>query len=131
MTTKHRIIWLLAVALALALVEVAASGEIVKHSGSLVAVNQAAGTLTLAEVGPWRHVGGVTQVDERVVAVTPDTRFARVRRAADGGPGYARDYVVEPLAAWQVAPGEFVTIACRHEGQRMTALDVTVATPEQ
>jgi hypothetical protein len=130
MRATQKLVWLLAAAFVLALLEIAAGAEMVKHSGTLLAVDRTAGTVTLGELGPWRVERGVTQVDRLTVVVTSGTEFARVRRG-EGDAAYFRDWVEEPLAAWSVRAGDFVTIDCRHEGRRMVAVKVTVVTPDQ
>jgi Cu/Ag efflux protein CusF len=128
MNTKRAMVWLLAAALATAAASAGAAADVTRHSGSVTAVDRSAGTITLGELGPWKVVRGQTVVTPRVIAVTPETEFARVRRGAEGETSWSRDFVEERLAPWEVKPGDFVTVECRREGARMVALKVTVAT---
>jgi hypothetical protein len=96
-------------------------------SGTVLALDKTAGTITVGEVGPWRVKGGVTEVDPRVIAVTTSTEFRQVRRAAGSGPtGWVGDFVETGLRAWQVNKGDFVTVKVQREGERLIALAVQV-----
>jgi len=103
------------------------SAKTTSISGTVLALDRTAGTLTVGEVGPWRVKRGVTQVDPRVIAVTTSTEFKQVRRAAGPGPtGWVGDFVETGLGAWQVSEGDFVTVEVQREAERLTALTVQV-----
>jgi hypothetical protein len=94
-------------------------------------VDQSAGTVVLAEIGPWHIKGGETEITRRTIAVTSATEFARVKRMADAGPsGWRGDFAEAPLPAWQVKPGDFVTVMTRDEDRPPTAVKITVIEPE-
>lgn len=70
-------------------------------SGSIVSIDDEAGTIVLAEVGPWKVRGGKTVLTYRTITVTPETQLAIV----------GRDY------------SNFDGL---HEGKRLVALKITV-----
>jgi hypothetical protein len=124
--------WLMAALAAAVAIPAWAGDATSSHSGTVVAVDKPARTLVLAEVGPWQVKDGEPRAVRRVVAVTDATEFIRVKRAAGVAPsGWPGDYVATPLPAWQVKPGDFVTVEARHEGQRLVALRITVADPRE
>ena len=129
MSTSRRIgwAWLLGLALVALGVPGWAGAADEKHSGTVEAVNQSAGTVVLAEIGPWHIKGGETEITRRTIAVTAATEFARVKRMADAGPsGWRGDFAEAPLPARQVKPGDFVTVMTRDEYRRPTAAKVIV-----
>jgi hypothetical protein len=127
MTPRHPVSIAFAFAAALALAMPLQAGQIVKHSGSIVSVDPAAGTLVLAELGPWQVKDGQTVVTHRTVTMTAATAVALARRAPEGPTGFSGDFVetVRPRSA--LTPGDFVTIESEHEGTRIVALKITVA----
>ena len=59
--------------------------------------------------------------------VTPSTEFVRVERASGAAPsGWVGDYVGIRLPAWDVEPGDRVTIAGEGDAQRPRAGTITV-----
>ena len=101
-----------------------AGAQTVNHSGTILAVDNVGGTIVLGEVGPWRVERGVTEMTRRVISVTASTKFVEVKRSTDTlFPG---DFVETALDAGALKVGDFVTVECRHEGKRMTALKVIV-----
>jgi hypothetical protein len=120
----------LALALA-ALTGPAWAGE-ATQSGTVLAVDQAAGTIVLEAMGPWQMKDGKTVVGQQSIAVTPSTRFVEVRRAPGAAPsGWVGDYVESPLGAWQVKPGDFVAVSVQPTKPRATALKITVVNTAQ
>lgn len=114
----------------LMLLPVSAGAETTTHSGTILALNKEAGTIVLGEIGPWRVKGGVTEVTERTIAVTPATVFKEVKRAPGAGPsGWVGEFVEAGLGAWELKKGDFVTVQVRQEGQRLTAVSVAVMAP--
>jgi hypothetical protein len=123
-------VWLLALALVVLAGSGWAGGPEAKYSGAIVAVDQSAGTIVLGEIGPWHVKGGETEITRRTIAVTAFTEFARVKRVAAAGPaGWRGDFVETRLPAWQVKTGDFVTVVAQAEGQRLTAVKITVVEP--
>jgi len=97
------------------------------HSGTVAAVDRAAGTVTIEEIGPWRVEGGQTVVTPLSVRADGSTTWMRGRRATGAGPsGWDGELVEAPLGAWEVKPGDFVTVEVPREGKRV-AVRVTVA----
>jgi hypothetical protein len=106
-------------------VEAAPAGG--KHSGTVIAVDRAAGTLAVEELGPWTAAAPAKAAIRRTFRVTPETRFVLVRRNAEGGDrGWPGGYVEHPLEPWAVRPGEFVTVVT---DDHATARAVVVAPP--
>jgi hypothetical protein len=104
----------------------ATAGTRETHSGSLIGVDPAAGTIVLAEVGPWQLDRGQTRITERRIIVTDATVLARVRRAEATPTGFPGDFVQESLDRSELRPGDWVTVDCDHEGRTMTAVTITV-----
>jgi hypothetical protein len=104
----------------------AAPAETSRHSGTVLEADPARGALVLAEVGPWRVEKGATVVTRREIRVTASTEFARVRRAPEGTTTYAGDFVEAPVHPWDLRVGDFVTVQCRRDDSRLTALKVMV-----
>lgn len=117
----------LAVGAVLSLVAASDAQETVKHSGSVVAIDDKAGTVVLAEVGPWKLRDGATVITYRTITVTPDTAFAVARRSTDPANGFPGQFVEEPLAPGALALNDYVTIDSRHEPKRVRALKITVS----
>jgi hypothetical protein len=122
-------LWHLAGALALALAAIApevGSAQVIRHSGSLLDVDRARGTIALAEIGPWRLDTETTVITVRTVAVTAATHFLLARRAADARTGHIGDFIEEDLEAWAIYAGDFVTVDCAHRSGRLVALRIVV-----
>ena len=109
----------------------AGAEEITKHSGTVLAVDRNAGTLVLGEVGPWRVERGETRITRLTITMVPVTEFTLAERATDGAAGFPGAFLELPLDRWYVKEGDFVTVTCLHEGQRLTALKVTVSKPDE
>lgn len=118
---------LLVVVLAVLVWAPGAGAQVMKHSGLVAAVDRAAGTIVLDEVGPWQVKEGKTVVTRRTLTVTPETGFVQARREATEW--FPAEFTDLPLLR-EVAAGDFVTVECRHEGRRLVALRVTVVEPE-
>jgi hypothetical protein len=97
-----------------------------KHSGTVVAVDAARGVLILAELGPWRIEQGQTVVTRRAISLTPATKVDAFIRVDVPG-RFAGDFIEVPLEAADLTPGDFVTVDCLHEQDRLVALRVTLA----
>jgi hypothetical protein len=97
--------------------------EIVRHSGTIVEVVEKTQSIVLGEIGPWH---GKTQVMPLRIAIASDTPIVAARRSDRAPSGFAGDFVEAPLAPWGLAPGDFVTVECRHEGGRLVARKVIV-----
>jgi hypothetical protein len=99
-----------------------------RHSGTVTAVDRAAGTVTIEEIGPWRVEGGQTVVTPLTVEADGSTTWRRARRATGAGPsGWDGEFVEAPQGAWEVKPGDYVTVEVPREGKRRVAVRVTVA----
>lgn len=102
----------------------ATTGERLKHSGTIVSIDEAAATFVLAEVGRWEKRG--TLVSYRTIVITPATGFAIVARADVPPSGFVGDFVELAIERGGLYPDDFVTVDCAHEGNRLVALKVTV-----
>jgi hypothetical protein len=116
----------LAMLLAVTLAAGAAAQTLEKHSGVIVDADEAAGTLVLAEVGPWQVRDGKTVITRRTIALTARTEFAIAFRAEEPVDGFVGAFVETPLEPWAVYVGDHVTIECRREGARLVAVKMTV-----
>ena len=126
---KYAAMLLAAAGMALALGLSAGAGEVVKHSGAIVAIADDARTFVLAEVGPWQVRNGATVTTGRTITLIPETQFALVGRVDDAPSGYPGDFVEVAVGPEQVYLGDYVTVECRHEGKKMLALKITVIEP--
>jgi hypothetical protein len=108
------------------------SGDVggAKYSGTVVAVDRAAGTIVVEGMGPWRVKDGVTLLERRTIGVVPATELMRLKRATGVAPsGWPGDFVESVLPEWQVKPGDWVTVVVKPDGTRMTATRIDVADP--
>lgn len=100
--------------------------EQMKHSGTIVAIDDKAGTIVLAEIGPWKVRQGRTVITHRTIDVTPETEFAiagRYYAEVDAFPG---QYVEEAILPGAIYVDDYVTVDCLHKGTRQIALKITV-----
>lgn len=103
-----------------------------KYSGTVVVVDQAAGTIVVEGMGPWRIKEGVTQVERRTIGVMPSTEFVRLKRATGPAPsGWVGDFVETALPGWQVKPGDWVIVTLEPDGKRPTAVKIDVWEPSE
>jgi hypothetical protein len=103
-----------------------------KYSGTVVAVDRAAGTIVVEGMGPWRIKDGVTQLQRRTIGVVPSTEFVRLKRATGAAPsGWQGDFVESALPEWQVKPGDWVTVTAKPDGARMTAARIEIGDPRE
>jgi hypothetical protein len=115
---------LTASSLLLLLVRPGCTAEIVRHSGTIREVVEKTQSILVEEIGPWH---GKTQVTSLRIVIAPDAPIVVTRRSTRAPSGFVGDFVDEPLAPWGLAPGDFVTVECRHEGNRLVAHKVIVA----
>jgi hypothetical protein len=112
------------------LISLAASGwaeaETVRHAGVVVAVDKAAGTIVVGDVGP-KLPSGESKITRYTMHVTPSSELIRVKRAAGTAPsGWFGDYVETSLPTWDVKPGDWVTATAEADKQRLTAVKIVV-----
>lgn len=100
--------------------------ERMKHSGSIVAIDDKAATIVLAEIGPWKVRQGKTVITHRTITVTPETEFAIVGREYATLNGWPGEFVEGVLVPGAIYVNDFVTIDCLHKGERLIALKITV-----
>jgi len=96
------------------------------HAGLVVAVDRAAGTFVMDDMGPLRS-SGKSEATRYTIEVTSATEFVHAKRASGVAPsGWAGEYVETKLPAWEFKPGDFVVVTSEGRGQRLKALKVTV-----
>jgi hypothetical protein len=129
LVTRQRRIWVALVAgLNLLVLDGAgrAEADATSYSGVVLSVDQAAGTIVVGDMGPVLK-SGRSEIARRSIQVKPSTAFVRVKRAPSVAPsGWHGDYVATDLAAADVKPGQWVTVAVEGGTQRLTAVKVTV-----
>jgi hypothetical protein len=118
---------LVASGLVFALVVQAGAEDIVRHSGTIVSIDQRTESIVLGEMGSWRVASGQSAITLLKVVIAPDAPILLTRRSARAPSGFGGDFIEERMARWGLAPGDFVTVECRHEGKRLVAIKVTVA----
>jgi hypothetical protein len=107
----------------------APAAELARHSGLVVAVDPAAGSLVLSEMGPWRVRGGPGVFTRRVVSLTDRTRVVRMVRVPDAPSGFANDFVEVVVGPDEVRPGVFVTVDALRQDGRLVATRIVVVVP--
>lgn len=126
MNTNWKIVagWLLGLSiLALA---VPHRSDAARHAGLVIAVDKAAGTIVMGDMGP-RLRDGLGEITRYTLQVAPSTEIVRVKRAAGVAPsGWFGDYVETRLSAGDVKPGDFVAVTSEGKGRRLKAVKVTV-----
>ncbi len=106
------------------------SAQDAKYSGTVVAVDQSAGTIVVEGMGPWQVKDGETQFQRRTIAIGPSTEFVRLERASGPAPsGFVGDFVEREATEQQVKPGDWVTVTLSAQDKRPTALRVDVWEP--
>ena len=116
-------------AILLGLIASASAGERMNHSGSIVSIADDGRTFVLAEVGPWQVRNGATVVTRRTITLEPGTELAIVARDDASPSGFPGDFVETRLGPDGVYLNDYVTVDCRHDGQRLIALKITVTEP--
>jgi hypothetical protein len=103
-------------------------GEVARHSGLIVAVDAARGTLTLDETGPW-HSG--TRDVRRGVTLTPGTRLVLASRVTGRAQnGWSGGFDERPLAPEDLHVGDYATVTLTKRDGHLVALSITVVRPE-
>jgi hypothetical protein len=105
-----------------------AQGTATRHSGTVAAVDRAAGTITIEAIGPWRVKDGQTVITRFTVKPDGSTVWTRARRAAGAGSsGWDGEFIEVPQDAWGLKPGEYATVELQRVGKRQVAARVTVS----
>jgi hypothetical protein len=117
---------------ALALVALSASGSPaaveVRHAGTVGAVDMAAGTLVVEDVGPLLK-SGTSPITRHRVQVSPSTEFTLAKRTAAVGPnGWSGEYVETPLPSREVKTGDYAVVTIDRQNR---ALKITVVDPRE
>lgn len=125
MSARRLLTWMV-LALTVAAAAPALATETTRHSGTVVMIDPARGSLVIEEVGPWVVKDGVTVVTRRSIVLTSATKFNMFMRVDVPG-RFAHDFIEVALDPGDVSPGDFVTAECIRRGGRLVALTVTVA----
>ena len=100
--------------------------EAMTYAGVVLAIDRTANTIVVGDMGPLLS-SGESEIARRTIRVAPSTEFVRVKRAPGIAPtGWWNDYVETRLAAWDVKPGDFVTVTGERHGQGFQAVRITV-----
>jgi len=91
-----------------------------------VAIDEKAGAIVLAEIGPWKVREGKTVITYRTITVMPETEFGVVGRDYATPDGFPGELIEGALETGEIFVNDFVTVDCLHEGKRLIALKVTV-----
>ena len=98
-----------------------------KHTGTIASIDKSANVIVVEEVGPWRVERGQTEVTKRAIHVSGETKFVRVERRLEAGPGgWPGGFVEASLGAREVREGDYVTVEAERAGERLVALKITV-----
>ena len=117
---------MLALVMLFAVATSAGAAHIERHSGSIESIPDDARTFVLAEVGPWQVRDGETVLTRRTITLTPETKYAIVKRVDDAPSGFRGDFVEFEIGPERVYLNDQVTVECRHEGTRLIAVKITV-----
>jgi hypothetical protein len=114
----------------LALPLAAPATEPTRHSGTVVAVDEARGTLLIEELGPWTGDLESTSV-RREVRLAPDLEVTLVRRDPDGtgAKGWRGGFSETPIPRSQLRSGDYATVEARRRGADLVTNSIQVATP--
>ena len=104
----------------------ASAGERLKHSGSIASIAADATTFVLGEIGPWQVRKGATVITYRTITLAPETEYAIATRTDQAPSGFPGGFVETPIGPESVYLHDYVTVDCRHEGERLMALKITV-----
>lgn len=103
-----------------------AASDRVGYAGDVLAVDRSAGRIVVGDMGPLLGNGN-SEVTRRSIQVTPATEFVMVTRATGVAPsGWAGDYLETRLPAWDVKPGDFVSVTVKPDPSGPEAVKVTV-----
>ena len=105
----------------LLLLTATAAAAVERHSGHVIAVDPAAGTITMQEFV--EGVGVETRAVERTLRVAPSVSVELLRPAPRRDVNEWRDaWQAEPFALTALRPGDFITVIT--DGAQAVALDV-------
>ena len=126
MKTLHHAVSVSIFAIVVGLTASVSAGDVVKYSGFITSVADDATTFVLGEIGPWQLRNGATVITHRTITLAPETTFAMITREDEPPSGFHGDFVEIPVGPADVYEGDYVTVACRREGERLVALKITV-----
>ena len=102
-----------------------ARADSLRHSGAIVAIDQATRTITIEEQGPWHGEG--TGLKRVTLRVRPDMSATLVERASqassDGWPG---SFTTSSLPLTDLRVGDFVTLKAERLGDDRNAVAVAL-----
>jgi hypothetical protein len=106
-------------------VPAADTGQIT-FSGTITAIDPQGGVLLLDEIGPARRGGQGNTITRRAVYFTAETKFNAFMRV-NAPDRFAGDFIEVALDADSVTPGDFTTVECVRQRNRLVAVRVTLA----
>jgi hypothetical protein len=103
----------------------------VRHSGTVVSIDEARGSLVLEELGPWTGSLESTAV-RREVRLEADLEVTLVRRDPDGtgADGWRGGFAQTAIARSELRPGDYVTVETHRRGALLVASSIQVVRPE-
>jgi hypothetical protein len=105
--------------------------ERVTHSGTVVAIDDVAGTIVVAEVGSWKLRDGQPVITYRTITLTPDTEVMIAGRTYDTADPWDGPFIEGPLGRDALYLNDPVTVDCLHVGTRLIALKITITAPQE
>ncbi len=92
-----------------------------RHSGAVVSIDRAAGTLVMTELTASRSEAPV--MVKRTIKLTPDSQIMLLQRSQEDATtsGWPGGFVASPVTADDLRPGDFITVMGRGSSGRMEA----------
>jgi hypothetical protein len=124
---KRLAVLLVGCALVTAAPALAGAGD-TRHSGRVLAVDPAAGTLRIEEMRAW--TGPNTGLVDLPLRLAPDAKVRMVSRAATVDPArWPNVWEERPIAVDALKPGDFVTVTTGDRDEVAVAVDVVRGEP--
>lgn len=98
----------------------------ITFSGTVAAIDPQGSVLVVEEIGGGRPGGQGNTITRRTVHFTADTKFNAFMRVNVLG-SFAGDFIEVALDADSVTPGDFATVECVRQRNRLVAVRVTLA----
>ena len=124
---KRLAVLMVGCALVTAVPALAGAGD-TRHSGRVLAVDPAAGTLRIEEMRAW--TGPNTGLVDLPLRLAPDAKVRMVSRAATVDPArWPNVWEERPIAVDALKPGDFVTVTTSERDEVAVAVDVVRGEP--
>ncbi len=107
------------------------AADLLRHSGTLVAIEDARGLLKLEEMGPWTGELEST-ITRRELRLAPDLEVKLIKRDHDGTgeDGWRGGFAVTPIAVSALRTGDYITVGTRRRGDDVVVELIEVVRPE-